>query len=42
MMLVLGACWRMPILGEIEEVLQESKNRWKIGEHAGNKGKVAP
>jgi hypothetical protein len=39
-MSVLGACWRRPILGEIEEVLKELKQRRKIGERARNKGKA--
>jgi hypothetical protein len=28
-----------PILGKIEEVLKELKQRWKTGECVGNKGK---
>jgi hypothetical protein len=40
-MSVLGACWHRPILGEIEEVLKELKQRRKIGECIGNKGKEA-
>jgi hypothetical protein len=41
-MLVLGSCWHRPIFGKIKEVLKELEQHWKIGEHAGNKGKATP
>jgi hypothetical protein len=41
MMSVLGACWHRPILGNIEEFLEELKQRRKTGERIGNKGKAA-
>jgi hypothetical protein len=41
-MSVLGAYWHRPILGRIKEVLKESKQRRKIGECAGKRGKATP